>query len=362
MTEMVTGLDLVAMQIAVAQDAALELSQADVTLNGHAIEARLYAEDPERDFLPVTGRIVHWQAAVGEGVRVDAGVESGIEVSPFYDPMLAKIIAWGPDRESARKRLIGALQDTACLGLVTNAGFVASALEHEVFKAGDATTAFLEEAFEAAPCAPEIDAETRAIGAGLILHHEMRAGQEASLLCGDELLGFASDGGREVPVDFRQNDVVLTLSAKAKGAAGWQVSGEDWQHDVAFETCEEARVELVVNGRRESVFQAPDGAGGLYLQRGTGAVHLVRHRAGGETSVGRQDGAVVAPMPGQVIAIEVATGDKVSKGQRLAVLEAMKMQHQLVAEREGLVHEIAVVQGAQVAAGQVIIVIGRDET
>ena len=360
-TEMITGLDLVAMQIAVAQGAPLGLAQADVRLSGHAIEARLYAEDPARDFLPVTGRIAHWQAARGEGVRVESGVASGIEVSPFYDPMLAKIIAWGPDRESARARLLGALSETACLGLVTNAGFLATILKHEVFAAGEATTAFLGEAFEDDYCEPEIDTEALAVGVALMMFHDMRAGLAASLLGDDQLLGFASDGGRAVPVDLTLGEAVVTLHARALGAAHWQVRGDDWQHDVEIETADSAEVKLVLDQRREAVFQAPDGAGGLYLQRRAGAVHLARYRAGREAMAGRQDGAVVAPMPGQVIAIDVTPGERVMKGQRLAVLEAMKMQHQLVAASDGVVQEVGAAEGAQVAAGQIIIVIEREE-
>ncbi|MCF3592807.1 ATP-grasp domain-containing protein [Rhodobacteraceae bacterium LMO-12] len=360
-TEMITGFDLVAMQIAVAQGAPLGLKQADVTLCGHAIEARLYAEDPARDFLPVTGRIAHWKAPDAEGVRVDSGVESGMDISPYYDPMLAKIIAWGPDRESARKRLIGALKDTACLGLVTNAGFLASIAEHAEFAAGEATTAFLEEAFADGYRAPDTGSETQAVGAALILRHEMRAGLAASLLPDDQLLGFASDGGRAVPIDLMLDSGVITLSARALGADRWDVSGEGWRHIVEIESSDGVRVQLVVDGRREQVFQAPDGAGGLYLQRGAGAVHLARYRAGRKMAEERQVGVVVAPMPGQVIAIDVAVGDLVTRGQRLAVLEAMKMQHLLVAECDGVVQEVTVVKDAQVAAGQVIIVIGKEE-
>jgi geranyl-CoA carboxylase alpha subunit len=360
-TEMITGLDLVAMQISVAQGARLALTQEDVVLSGHAIEARLYAEDAARDFLPVTGQIRHWQAASGNGVRVDAGVASGVEVSPFYDPMLAKVIAWGPDRETARERLLRALDNTACLGLVTNAGFLAAVVGHGVFAAGEATTAFLEETFTQGAAAPEIGVETLAVGTALILHHQMQAGLAASLLPDDRLLGFASDGGRPVPVDLLLGDRVLTLGVRVQSAGCWEVAAEDWQHRVEIERITGAQAHVMLDGRRETAFQAPDGTGGLYLQRRAGAIHLVRHRAGDAAAAAEQDGAVVAPMPGQVIAIDVAPHEMVRKGQRLAVLEAMKMQHQLVAETDGVVSQVAVAPGAQVAAGQVIVVIGKDQ-
>ncbi|MCG8443265.1 MAG: ATP-grasp domain-containing protein, partial [Caulobacterales bacterium] len=142
-TEAVTGLDLVALQIAVARGEPLGLSQDDVALAGHAIEVRLYAEDPDADFLPSTGPILLWRPPSGAGVRVDAGVETGGEISPFYDPMVAKIIASGPTREDARKRLVRALEGAALFGPKTNRDFLLDALRQDAFVKGEATTAFI---------------------------------------------------------------------------------------------------------------------------------------------------------------------------------------------------------------------------
>jgi geranyl-CoA carboxylase alpha subunit len=146
-TEMVTGLDLVAMQIQVAQGDALGLTQDDVTLTGHAIEARLYAEDTSQDFLPATGPIDLWSPAAGEGIRVDSGIATGGEVSPFYDPMIAKVIGFGSSREESRRKLVRALKETRLFGVVSNKGFLIDALEREQFVKGEATTAFIEENF-----------------------------------------------------------------------------------------------------------------------------------------------------------------------------------------------------------------------
>ena len=148
-TEMVTGLDLVALQLRVARGEVLDLNQSDITLNGHAIEARLYAEDPASDFLPATGHIQLFNPASGDGIRIDSGVETGGDVSPFYDPMIAKVIAHGPTREEARARLMTALSETALFGLKTNKSFLIEALAHPVFKDGQATTAFIGDNFNA---------------------------------------------------------------------------------------------------------------------------------------------------------------------------------------------------------------------
>ena len=144
-TELVTGLDIVTLQIAVAEGRTLDMRQSDVRLNGHAIEVRLYAEDPGNDFLPVTGTILHWTPAQGEGVRIDSGIVSGQEISPHYDPMLAKIIAWGQTRDDALARLITAVSSSELFGLKSNKSFLAEILMHPAFRRGEVTTAFLGE-------------------------------------------------------------------------------------------------------------------------------------------------------------------------------------------------------------------------
>ncbi|MCB0916907.1 MAG: 3-methylcrotonyl-CoA carboxylase, partial [Actinobacteria bacterium] len=167
-TELVTGLDLVALQIAVAQGAPLGIAQDDVALRGHAIEARLYAEDAGADFRPATGRIALWSPAKGEGIRIDDGIATGQEVSPFYDPMLAKVIAWGETREIARTRLIGALGRCVLLGVVSNKRFLTQILERPSFAGGAATTAFIAEEFAPADLA-DPDPDLRALAAAATL-------------------------------------------------------------------------------------------------------------------------------------------------------------------------------------------------
>ena len=155
-TEAVTGLDLVRLQLQIAQGRPLPFAQSDISLSGHAIEARLYAEDPAADFLPSIGRLVAWRPGEGEGVRIDTGVEAGSVVTPYYDSMLAKIIGFGADREQARLRLISALERTFVAGVATNRDFLIEALRRPSFVDGQATTAFVGEA-TLAPAQPEPD-------------------------------------------------------------------------------------------------------------------------------------------------------------------------------------------------------------
>ncbi|MDU8929232.1 acetyl-CoA carboxylase biotin carboxylase subunit [Alisedimentitalea sp. MJ-SS2] len=356
-TEMVTGLDLVEMQLRVAQGEALEMTQADVRFEGHAIEARLYAEDAANGFLPATGRIAHWQAGKSEGIRVDAGIESGSEVTPYYDPMLAKVIAWGADREEARVRLLEALQESACLGVTTNTGFLSVVLQDAAFVQGGVTTGYLDEAFAAGVEAGGMASEEIAAAVALILWQEVRAARAVSLMADDLMIGFASDGGRFIPVDLDG----FAAGIRVVGPKEWVVCGDGWEHVVHLERIDGARAGLRIDGRRKVVWFAGDGKGGLYLQCGAVARHVERQVPGGGNVDLALDGAVIAPMPGQVVALDVAEGDRVEQGQRLAVLEAMKMQHQLVADMAGVVESVQVAQGGQVTGGQVIVVIGEEK-
>ena len=189
-TEAVTGLDLVAWQLRIAAGEKLPLEQDQVAFAGHAIEARLYAEDPQQNFLPQSGVLVDWRPASGDGVRIDHGLAPGQSVSPFYDPMLAKVIAHGATREEARRRLIAALEDTVALGLTTNRSFLIDVLRHPAFAAGEATTAFIDLHFPAASDAmrrPAPDARMRALAAVLMFEARANASKRAER-CGTLVL------------------------------------------------------------------------------------------------------------------------------------------------------------------------------
>ena len=187
-TELITGLDLVALQISVAQGEPLGLSQADITLEGHAIEVRLYTEDPSQDFLPASGPVDLWVPAPGVGVRIDDGISSGQAISPFYDPMVAKIIGYGPTRETARLRLIGALKETVLFGTPNNKDFLIQCLEKQSFIDGAATTAFIAEEFSEADLAvAPVSFSDSAVAATLDLWLENKAYFQHSLLVSCEL-------------------------------------------------------------------------------------------------------------------------------------------------------------------------------
>ena len=358
-TEMVTGLDLVAMQIRVAEGESLPLLQEDLRLEGHAIEIRLYAEDPEKGFLPDTGTIELWHAPGGEGVRVDAGVATGLEVSPFYDPMLAKIVAWGPTRDVARRRLVAALRDTALFGPRTNREFLMAALENDTFARGEATTALLEEeTIDAAGARSTRPLDRACVAAALQYRAEAHAAFESSLGLAPELAGWSSSGTIATRYVYDLGDEEFDLTVSPRGLAELEIRCGDETRTIVVRREAGPLAELEIDGRRHRALAVLSGIDRIHLSLDGEELavsnSLARARIEGEADGG---GRLVAPMHGLLLEITVAVGDTVARGERLGVLEAMKMQHELVARAAGVVTEVVRGPGDQVAAGEPILVI-----
>ena len=354
-TEAITGLDLVALQIRVAEGRPLGLAQADFRPAGHAIEARLYAEDAAQDFLPAAGDIALWQPAASEGVRVDSGVESGQTVSPFYDPMIAKVVAHGDSREIARRRLIRALAETAAFGLTTNKRFLIDCLEKDAFARGEATTAFIEEQFsetDLAPSEPEF-----AIAAAAAVLKFLASREDAlsdSLNISPELLNWASAGTLESRCGFAAGETAFDLSVSPSGARGYTVREDEKNASVHVVSVEEGRAILGVDGaHRHLLFHAEGDA--LYLSEAGRDFRFDSGRSAASLPDEQGGGRVVAPMHGKILEIAVEPGDTVARGDRLLVIEAMKMQHDIVAPAAGAVAGILQQAGVQVAAGDPLV-------
>ncbi len=363
-TEMITGLDLVALQIQVAQGQPLGLNQEDITLNGHAIEVRLYAEDPAQDFLPVTGKVDLWSPAVGDGVRIDGGIATGLEISTFYDPMVAKVIAWGNSRETARHRLIDALKETILFGSTTNKKFLIDVLEKDSFAAGQATTAFIGAEFTDADLSDGNPGLTEAAIAAVLQYTlESEAAFANSVAVSPELMDWSSTNALVTRYQYAFGEILFDLTVSPDGAGAYQVSdGETALHvDLLDIDDEEAR--LGVDGKRITVFFHEQSNGQLYISV-EGRSLFFRNRiafAGAAEEEGAGGGRIVAPMHGALLEVLVKEGDAVTKGTRLAVLEAMKMQHDILAEVDGTVSNIAAEAGKQVAADDLLIEIEVSE-
>ncbi len=348
-TEMITGLDLVALQIRAAKGEPLGLAQQDVVSRGHAIEVRLYAEDPAQGFLPQSGHISRWQAPKGAGIRVDAGIRAGQEVSAFYDPMLAKIIAHGASRREALERLIAALGDTVLFGPACNRDFLIAVLSHASFASGAATTSFIADHFDPVP--PQVVSSADLALAACLIYRAEQADLAALAQTPVELLGWSSQGQLQarMVLDTGAEPATLLLSQTPEGMSV-QVGA------VRYDLTQQAE-SLRLDGERVDLRQHLLLDDTLFMATGTGMLQLTRLRPGAAQGPTAGGGEVRAPMHGNLLELCVKAGDRVAVGSRLAVLEAMKMQHEILAEVAGTVREVAAVAASQVKAGDLLVLI-----
>jgi 3-methylcrotonyl-CoA carboxylase alpha subunit len=338
-TEAITGLDLVEWQFRIAAGEQLPLAQAQVPLQGHAVEARIYAEDPARGFLPSTGPLV--ALSFPAALRVDTGVEPGSAISPYYDPMIAKMVAHAATREAALDQLASGLDRTVAAGPYTNLGLLAALCRAEEFRTGRFDTDFVEGNI-AALSHMGMDHAAAALGAARLLRQdtariERARESDAPLSPWDATDGFQLSGIRQstMPIMVDGEPVEATVSY---GSAGPSVAVDGVTEALDATAIEAADAIYVLHHGRQTVVRRAD----------TGAGNL-DHADG--------DGLIKAPMHGKVLALLVAEGDMVEKGQRVAIIEAMKMEHTLVAPRAGRIAEIAVTGGNQVIEGAKVMVI-----
>ncbi|PWK61052.1 acetyl-CoA carboxylase biotin carboxylase subunit [Roseicyclus mahoneyensis] len=343
-TEAITGVDLVEWQLRVAAGEALPCGQGDLAIDGHAFEARLYAEDVPKGFLPATGRLTHLRFP--HGARAETGVRAGDAISPWYDPMIAKIIVHGPTRAVALRKLEQALAGCQVAGSVTNLSFLRRLAGHAGFASGDVDTGLIGRDLEALAAEPVPCTRARSLAALGALGLDTVAGPVAGFTLWAPLrrrvslthAGEVSEAVVEVrPGGLLHVEVGGAVHEVAREASGWRIDGA------------QVPAEVVVTGGGVTVFW-----GNGY---GFGIVEPLDVAA----TAGAGGGRIEAPMPGLVKAVFVAVGDRVAEGDRLAVLEAMKMEHSLTAARNGVVAEVLVTEGAQVVAGAALIVLEEEE-
>jgi len=371
-TELVYGVDLVEWQLRVAQGERLPLSQEEVLARrkGWAIEVRLCAEDPTQNYLPQTGTVLRWRAPgedVGKGlptyvgrhshadIRTDTYLRDGVEISPFYDSMQAKVIAWGEDREVARTRLIHALDDTLLLGVTSNRDYLLDVLRTEAFASGDFSTAFVGKYFPQDKLKNDRPSARQLALAAVALYIEEGQRLLADADLTDDYLGWHNS--HETPAEFklkwRDTEIVLDVQV----------------HDGHLFTTEvgEAKVQVDVVRRDAGSFDyVADGTRGrAYFARGGDQVHVCadgrtygfvdRTYAAAEAGGAGSDGRITAHSDGKIVAVHVQPGDAVKKGQTLVVLEAMKMEFQLATPVDGTVASVSVASGAQVKGRQLLV-------
>ena len=310
-TEMVTGLDLVALQLVVASGQPLPITQGDVRLSGHAVEARLYAEDAEHDFVPATGEVLETRWPAGGEMRVDAGIAAGDVVGTRYDPLLAKLVAHADDRPAAFNLLCDELEHASVLGVTTNRGFLEWLARDSDVRAGTMWTTFIDERWQ--PSGDELPDSVWSEAAALLLGHDAHG-------------GFRLNAPRRVRVQV--GGEIRSVEASAGAGSPYAVLAD-------------GSVVLDIDGQAVSAALAPPPTVETALRHAT-------HEGGGAASVG-------APMPGTVIAVRVSEGDEVEAGQVLVVLEAMKMENTVPAPGTGRVARVLVVPGQQVQRAETLV-------
>ncbi|TYB68991.1 ATP-grasp domain-containing protein [Nonomuraea sp. PA05] len=355
-TELVTGLDLVELQLRVAAGEALPFGQEDVRLDGHAVEARVYAEDPARGFLPTGGRVLALREPARDAVRVDSGLVAGGVVGSEFDPMLSKVIAWAPDRRTAFATLDRALAETAVLGVVTNIPFLRALAAHPSVVAGELDTGLVERAspdlvMDAAPPA-------EVLAAAALVFHAMPQG----------------DDPWQVTDGWRIGERAWTT---------WRLESRDGVHPIQVRGLPEESADVLIDGaavparirpgadltvtlggRTARYLCARDGDT-LWLGRDGASWTFTRHligdpgdRAGAAAAA---DGVVRSPMPGTVLVVKTQQGERVSQGQPLLIVEAMKMEHTVTAPHDGVVSELSARAGQPVDMDAVLAVVTSEE-
>jgi acetyl-CoA carboxylase biotin carboxylase subunit len=351
-TEMITGLDLVRLQIEIAESRPLPFCQADLKTEGHAIEARLYAEDPANDFLPEAARILDLHLPSIKEVRIDSGVESGMEVGIHYDPMLAKLIARGENRDDAIRKLGYALRQSSIQGLRTNRDFLIRLLDHPDFRQGRAHTGFIAEHLDEliADDDPRLNRDSL-VAAALYLQLQWQSSSES---LAELPSSYRNNPYRDPSIRFRIGADEIVVS--------WSQIGEDAYRARVFDSTVTAQVlscvpdiiRIEIDGVQRA-FKIAEAGDELYIHSSLGSRVINRPPRHPAPHAASEQASANSPMPGKVLKILVETGQKVLAGDPLIILEAMKMEHTMRAALDGVVEAVLVGQGEIIAPGQLLV-------
>jgi 3-methylcrotonyl-CoA carboxylase alpha subunit len=368
-TEMITGQDLVAWQLDVAAGGKLPLAQDALSIDGHAVEARIYAEDPQKNFLPSVGRLHRLRApAENAHVRVDTGVREGDSVTPFYDPMIAKLIVWDTDRRAALRRMRQALAEYQIAGVATNTAFLMALVGHKAFIDGDLDTGFIER-FRADLLPQPAPASTvvLALAALAVTLERREAVTRQAAQSGDPWSPWSAvDGWRmndqgwdELTMKERDSDILCRIDYLADGVL--RVHGPEGHVTAQGNLDGDGSLDAVIDGRRlRAGIVRQDDDVIVLLPGETHRLSIVDPRAASDLDEG-SSGQLTAPMPGKIVQVLVEEGAKVEKGQALMILEAMKMEHTISAPARGVVAKVNFRAGEQVPEGAALLQIEAED-
>ena len=366
-TELITGTDLVAWQLNVAAGQQLPLQQHEIKLNGHAMEVRLYAEDPANNFMPQTGSIHRWVPAENDGIRIDSGISPTLikntnnaqVVSPFYDPMLAKIIAYGTNREEARRRLIRAVEESTLFGVTVNNNFLCEVLKAPSFVQGEATTGFIGNEFNNNPSlTPKVPSSIACSLAALVSYLKLGSKQGQNQQHAQALSGWSNTGHSPWPYHLKSGDHTWQLSLEHIDDR-YVINDDQTQEvsDIELVYISSDTLCYIYQGVRQScIYQVADGK--IFLRLGSEYFSFEDYTHSenvSEDKVG--SGQITASMDGAIIDVIAVEGVQVEKGQTLVMLEAMKMEHPLKADVSGVVESVNIATGDQVKLRQLLVTI-----
>jgi len=358
-TEEIIGKDLVREQIRVAEGETLSFTQEDISINGHAIEARLYAEDPAKGFLPAPGPVLAWTPSTIGKARFDSGVETGSEISTQFDPMIAKVIVHAPTRREAASRLARVLETTEIQGLKTNRDFLVTTLRTPEYLAGDTTTDFIE---RVKPSLTREVSRQELVEAAIATTIEGQARRRAS----SKVLNTMSSGWRNstMPMErisykFGKKEEVEVVYKRQRNGQ-FTVIVDEQPMQVTCYAGGEGNVDLDIDGRRLH-FKVSPHADDWLIHSNNGDLRLTELPRYPSTNSDESGGGLTAPMPGSVLATQVVAGAAVAKGDLLVILEAMKMEHRITAPRDGVVESVHVNVGEQVENAQLLVTLAAVE-
>ncbi len=348
-TEMITGLDLVKLQIEIAEGKPFSFAQADVKQTGHAIEARLYAEDPTNRFLPATGTLLEWDVPESTaGIRIDAGVDRGAEVGIHYDPMLAKLIAHGSDRETARRKLAHGLRSLFAPGVQTNRAFLINVIGHPEFASGAYHTGFVDRHLD--QLITQTNESEDLIAASVVAFYIGRRQQTLAAILPHVPPGYRNNPFRDPSIELRVGTSEFNVSWRPNGDAGFAMSCRDWQANVQLVSFERGGLRASIDGIQR-MFRIAEAGDQLFVQSHSSSQVVTRPPRYPASQAASEHESAYAPMPGQVLKVLVGVGERVSSGDGLVILEAMKMEQTLRAATDGIVETVLVKQGDVVAPG-----------
>jgi len=359
-TELITGVDLVEQMIRVANGEKLSMTQEDVTLTGWAMESRLYAEDPYRGFLPSIGRLSKYNPPVGKNIRVDTGVTEGSEITMFYDPMIAKLCTYGPDRASAIAEMSRALDSYDVEGIAHNINFLNAVCNHPRFKSGNITTGFIAEEYPEGFLGVDVDEDAYrtmiAIAGTVHLRNETRKTTGVAAISGsDWVVSQGLDRHTDISVEDAEHGMDVTVDGKTLAVrTDWVPGVRRFEADINGKAV--VAIVAIANGKIQVTHSGAEISLAVRRPRLAELAKLMPIKVAPDMSK-----YLLCPMPGMIVSVNVAVGDEVKAGQALAVVEAMKMENILRAEQDGVVAVVNAAAGDTLAVDEIILEFAQDD-